>query len=79
MWKDDARGAHPECQVAVATKLCTVAPNVCGFSIWNMLYVTFMAPRIFKWHLDSWKICAPRDDAVVYNEIKFYYFKTIHF
>ena len=27
-------------QVAVATKLCTVEPNICGSSVWYLLHVT---------------------------------------
>ena len=24
---------------------------------WDMLHVTLLAPRIWKWHLHFWKIC----------------------
>jgi hypothetical protein len=34
------------------------APNVCGFSVRIVLYVTLMAPRILRLFLDSWKTCA---------------------
>jgi hypothetical protein len=50
---------NPGCQVAVATKFCTVAPNICGFLVWNLSYVTLQAPRILRWFLDFWKIHAP--------------------
>ena len=33
--------------------------NICGSSVWNMLYVILLAPRIFRWLLDFWKICVP--------------------
>jgi hypothetical protein len=36
------------CQVAMATKFCTVAPNVCGCSEWNVLHVIHLVPRIFR-------------------------------
>jgi hypothetical protein len=38
----------------VATKFCTAAPNICGWSVWLLL-----APRILRWLLDFWKIFAP--------------------
>jgi hypothetical protein len=38
--------------VARATKLSTVAPNICGSSVWNFLHVTLLAPRILRWLLD---------------------------
>jgi len=36
---------HPRRQVAVATKLCTVAPNICGSSVWNLLQITLLTPE----------------------------------
>jgi hypothetical protein len=35
-----------------------VAPNICGSSVWNLLYVAPLAPGILRWLLDIWKICA---------------------
>jgi hypothetical protein len=35
-------------QVAVATKFCTAAPDICGSSIWNLLHVILLAPRILR-------------------------------
>jgi hypothetical protein len=40
-----------------AQEVRTVAPNICGCSVWNMLRVTFLAPRILRWIGDFWKIC----------------------
>jgi hypothetical protein len=37
---------NPGCQFARATKFYTVATNICGSSVWNLLYVTHLAPRI---------------------------------
>ena len=51
--------ANPGIQVAVATKFSTVAPIICGFSALNSLHVTLLAPRILRWLLEFWKICAP--------------------
>ena len=31
-------------QVTRGTQFCTVSPNVCGSSEWNLFHVTFMAP-----------------------------------
>jgi hypothetical protein len=39
--------SNPGCHVAMATILCVVTPNAYGFSVWNLLYVTVLAPRIF--------------------------------
>jgi hypothetical protein len=30
------------------TMFCVVAPDVCGSSIWNLLHVTILAPRILE-------------------------------
>jgi hypothetical protein len=37
----------------------TVAPNICGSSVRNVLLVNILAPRILRWLLDFWKMCAP--------------------
>lgn len=47
------------CQVAMATKFYTVAPNICGCSIQNFIHVTLLVPRILVWFLDFWKTCVP--------------------
>jgi hypothetical protein len=49
----------PKNQVAEATELCTVVPNIFGSSVWNLLYSILLAPRILRWLLDFWKISAP--------------------
>jgi hypothetical protein len=49
---------NPGRQVAWATKFCTVAPDVSGFSVLNVLYVTVLVRGIFKWLSDFCKICA---------------------
>lgn len=45
-------------EVAQVTKSFMVASNICWSSVWNLLYVTHLVPRILKWCLDIWKICA---------------------
>jgi hypothetical protein len=42
----------------VAKKFWKVAPSICGPSVWNMLHVTILAPRILKLTLEVRKICA---------------------
>jgi hypothetical protein len=50
---------NPGRLAAVATKLCTVAPNVCGSSVWELFHVSCLVPRILKWLLDVCIIYAP--------------------
>jgi len=35
-------------QMARVTEFCTVAPNICGFSVLNLHHATLLAPRILK-------------------------------
>ena len=35
--------------------------NTCGSSALNMLYITLQTPRICRYLLDFWKICASSD------------------
>ena len=44
----DQGRTNPGRQVARSTKFCTAAPNMCGSSVWNLLHVTFLAPRILR-------------------------------
>jgi len=55
---DQFRCAQTPGEVAVPF-VFTVAPNMCGYSAWNMLRVTILAPRILRWLLDFLKIYAP--------------------
>jgi hypothetical protein len=48
----------PGRQVARASKFCTVAPNICGFSARNLLHV-LMESRISRQLLRFSKMCAP--------------------
>ena len=50
---------NPGRQLASATKFCMVATNICGPSVWNLLLVTLLAPRILRRLLDFWNICTP--------------------
>ena len=42
------RCTNPMPQVARETKFFIVAPEICGSSVWNLLHITLLAPRIFK-------------------------------
>jgi hypothetical protein len=35
-------------QAAMGTKFCTLALNICGSSVWNMLHVSLLTPRILR-------------------------------
>jgi hypothetical protein len=37
------------------TKFCMMAPNICGCSVWNLLHVTPVVPRILRQVPDFWK------------------------
>jgi hypothetical protein len=43
----------------MATKFFTLAPNICGASVWDFIHVTLMALRILRRLIDFCKICAP--------------------
>ena len=46
-------------QVNVATKCLSLAHNISGALVWNLLHVTVLAPRVLSWLLDLWKFCVP--------------------
>jgi len=46
---------NSRCQVTHTTEFCMVVHNISRSSIWNLLHITFLVPRIF---LHFWKICA---------------------
>jgi hypothetical protein len=50
---------NPEHQVDRANTLCTLTPNICGSSLWNLLHVTPLGPVILRWFLDFLNIPAP--------------------
>jgi hypothetical protein len=50
--KYSSRGAQiPGARSPVRLSFCTVAPNIFGSSVWNLLHVTLPAPRILRWLL----------------------------
>jgi hypothetical protein len=68
------------CQATRATKLCTVAPSICGSSVWNLVHVTIPMHRSFSWLLYFWKICAPlsyqSQSLVYYISLKAFVYNT---
>jgi hypothetical protein len=59
---------NTDSQVARTTKFCTVAPNICGSSVWNFLHVTILVPRILRWLLNFFgNLCSPADSIVTIN------------
>jgi hypothetical protein len=53
------RGAKMRAQFALATKFCTVAPNICGSSVWDLPHVPLLEARLLKWLLDFGKFVHP--------------------
>ena len=45
----------PSARLLGRLKFCTVAPNICGPLVWNLLRATLLAPRILRSLLDFWK------------------------
>ena len=46
-------------QVSLATKFFTVATDICGSWVGNLLLVTVLVSRNLRWFLEFWKICDP--------------------
>jgi hypothetical protein len=59
IWKLMQGCTNPGHHVIVASKLWTVAHNICGSSTWNMPLVSLLVPRTLRWFPRLWKICAP--------------------
>ena len=55
--------SNPGRQIAVATKLFKVAPNICGSSVREFLRVTVLTPKNSRWLLNFYKICVPQPDG----------------
>ena len=51
--------------VVRANKFCMLSPNICRFSLRNLVLVTLIAAGIFRWFLHFWKICA----SLYYNNL----------
>jgi hypothetical protein len=66
-WCDYQGFTGLRCQVAVVWKFCVVAPNICGSVVWNLLPVTLLAHRIWKWLLDFFEHLCNLDDNTVWT------------
>ena len=55
----DKEYTNPGQWIAQETQFCVVAPNICGSSVWNFLYITLLAPRILMWLQGLWEISEP--------------------
>ena len=60
------RHTNPRHQVTWVTKFFIVAPNIFGFSVWNLLHVTLLVTGIVRWLLYFWDICAPPLKGLMY-------------
>ena len=43
----------------MGAKFCVVASSICWSSVWSLLHVMLLTPRILRWLLDFCQICAP--------------------
>ena len=50
---------NAERQIAVTVEFCTMAPKICGPSVWNLFHIVLLVHRNSKLLLDFWKICVP--------------------
>jgi len=41
-----------------ANQLRKEAPNICFSTAWNMIHINRQEPRIYRWFLEFWEICA---------------------
>jgi hypothetical protein len=48
-------------------EFCTVMPNICKSSAWNLLYTTILEPRILRLFVDFWKIFVPLSHGTVHE------------
>jgi hypothetical protein len=48
---------NPGYYFAGASKIYTVEHNIFVSTVWNLLHIACLVPRILMWLLDCWKIC----------------------
>jgi hypothetical protein len=46
-------------QLTVVYIFLQTPSNTCGYSVWNLLYVTFLLSRILRWAMGFRKLCVP--------------------
>jgi hypothetical protein len=61
-WNHNKPGVHKSQE----TKFCMVTAKIPGSSVWNLIHLTFLAPRILMWLLDFWKICTPLVETITH-------------
>jgi len=49
---------NPRPLVARCDYILYVAPNVCGCSVWILLHVALPEPKVLRWLLHLWEMCA---------------------
>lgn len=73
-----SRGAQiPAARSPRRLKFCTVAPDMCVSSVWNLLHVSLTAPRIMRWIPVSERFVHPyvklvRCEAVTPTSVEFF-------
>ena len=50
-------------------KSSTMAPNICGRSVWSLFIVTLLAPSIFGCPIDFLHIFAPLNEIIFYRRL----------
>ena len=58
-----------------ATEFRTVAPNICGSSVWNVLHFSLFSPLIMKWLLEN--LCTPCIHVYHYEEFKIWHWSCV--
>ena len=43
--------------------------NTCGYSVWNLLYITFLVSRILRWAMGVLKLCVPFVKMKIYLSV----------
>jgi hypothetical protein len=58
VWVGIGRDDQILVQAVRVSKISIEAPDVCGSSVWGLLHIPDLAPRILRQLLDFWNICA---------------------
>lgn len=54
----------PGVHKSLVSQFCTVAPNICVSSVWDLFYIILLVPRILIWYVYFWKIFGPSDCCI---------------
>jgi hypothetical protein len=52
---DMHKSRAPDC---LTTTYCTAVTDICGSAVWSWLHIALLLPRILRWLLHLWIICA---------------------